>query len=172
MEKRITINESFSGPGFTVKAEPIEHVFDDDKLGEGPAKALAKLVSEQIKAITETASGATIAARERGRRALARGAGWAVERYRGRAPTGSRRLFNDSGTFADLVAQLAAGVWQVVTAGNRLDQPRFGDAADFADMMRRLRELVPALRAPLEQPEVRKAVETEVAAMIKVGRAR
>ena len=170
--RKIVINEGFSGPGISVKAEPIEHTFDDDKLGEGPAKALAKLVSEQIKAITKTASDATIAARERGRRALARGAGWAVRRYGGRPPTGSQRMFNDSGAFAELVAQLASGVWQVITSPNRLDQPRFGDPADFADMMRRLRELVPALRAPLEQPEVRKAVENATSGMIKVGRSR
>lgn len=173
---KITINEPFKTGGqrtsVTVTSEPIEHTFDEEKLGEGPARAIAKLISDQIKAITEQASAATIAAREKARRALARGEAWAVERYGARPPTGSQRLFNDSGTLAELVARAASGVWEVVTSGNRLDQQKFGRADDFAYMLRRLRELVPALREPLEQPEVRRAIERTIGDVIRVGRAR
>lgn len=167
MSTKITINESFEARGeytsVSCKAEPIEHTFDAAKLGEGPARAIAKTISDGIKAITASASSATVKRRASARAALARGATWAVERYSGGAPgaASSSRLFNDSGALAHITATLGAGAdWAIATVSNRLDPSTLdGGAAALAELLERLVELVPALRDPLSVASVQDAIE-------------
>lgn len=171
----ITINESFEAKGahssVTVKAEPIEHTFDEDALGKGPAQAIAQAIRDGIKAITQQASAATIVKRREAAKALARGAAWAVERYRGRPPTGSTALFNDSGRLADIVVSLVSGEWMIATQPDRLNPQKLDEGATGVQrMIERLRELVPALRDPLADGRVRRAIEDAARSIIRVRR--
>lgn len=172
---RITINESFEARGthssVTVRAEPVEHVFDEDELGRGPSHAIAKAIREGIRAITQQASASTIARRQAAVKALARGASWAVERYRGQPPTGSTRLFNDSGRLADLVVALVSGEWRIAAPAARLDPTQVdGGSMTVEHMLERLRELVPVLRDPLGDRSVREAIAATARDIIRVRR--
>lgn len=170
---KITLNKSFeiraANASVTVTSEPIEHVFDPASLGKGPATTIAELIAEQLAGITELAKDSTIRKREIARRALARGPAWAVERYRTRSPSGSRRLFVDSGRLGELALKLVGDAWHVLAPSDRLDGETFkGD--ELERMIERLRALVPALRAPLEQPEVRAAIAATIPEIIRVRR--
>lgn len=150
-----------------VKAEPLVHEFSEEKLGEGPATAIAQAIRDQIKAIGQIAKPATLLARQVGKRALERGARWATERYAGgrtgaKPPSGAVRLFNDSGRLADSVVARQNPKernWTVNVAANRLDPSTFKSQADLVAMYERLRELVPALKDPLSVDTVVRAIE-------------
>lgn len=169
--RTITINEPFAGPGVTCKSEPITHTFDEAALGEGPARAIARVITEQLRGLAQLAKRQTIERRARAKAAIGKAVRTTVERYGDMAPTGSQRLFNDSGRLAELLVKLAGDAWQVVTSSSRLEASTFG-AAELEAMMVRLRQMIPALRAPLEQREVRDAIEKTPAMIIRVGRAR
>lgn len=150
----------------TVQSEPILHEFSEEQLGKGPAEAIAEAIRTGIKNIVEVATPATLAARERGKRALERSAAWAKRRYSGgrtgqKAPSGSVRLFNDSGRLADgVVAQQNTQEknWTINVTANRLDPSTFKSREEFVGMVDRLRALVPALRDPLSVPAVKEAI--------------
>lgn len=174
MPRTITINESFEAVGehssVSSVAEPITHTFDEQKLGEGPARAIARAVADGIKGIAETAAPATIARRKAARAGLAKGDPLAVERYGGKPPTGSVRLFNDSGRLLELAVQFAGGDWQIAT-GRELGGNTF-DAGEAATMIERLRRLVPALADPLGPSPVSAAIAETPSQIIEVGTAR
>lgn len=174
MIKRVTINEPFVAQAkhtsVTCTTDRIEHTFDDRELGEGPARALARVIADGIREIAVAADRATIERRARARAGVARGVRSDVERYGTKPPApGATRLFNASGRLAELAVRFASSAWEIVAPGDRLDGETFG-ASDFQRMVTRLRELVPALRAPLEQREVRAAISKTLADIVKVVR--
>lgn len=168
MAKRV-LNESITYQGsnvrMTIKAEPITFELDPIVVGEEPAHAMRDAIADGIRAITASASTATQVYRDKARKAVARGAAWATERYEGRAaPTGSR-LFNASGELANGVQLQRTAQGYEVTAPH-LD-PHGGDAAS---MVERLRSLVAALRDPFSDPRVMAAVEKALAKVATVTR--
>jgi len=143
--KRVVLNEPFQVPGelasVTVQSERIEHTFDEQALGEGPAEAIRDAIARQIRAVTAAASPATVAKRQ----------------------SGSTRLLNDTGR---LVRELAAtpaadGSWNIVAP------PGLRDPSTYGATLEKLRELVLAARDPTTAPEVRAAVEKTVPQMIR-----
>ncbi len=161
---KLTIDETHTTRGkhasVEVQADALEHDFDEVELGRAPAHAIADAIATGIRGIRERANPATIRKREQARAALARGEAWAVERYAGRQPGQSDKLFNDSGALADLRVVEQRGEWAVTTPPNRdLVAPRGFDGGEFAAMLRRLRELVPAIEDPTGDPKVRAAIE-------------
>lgn len=168
----------------TIVSEPILHVFDDQRLGKGPAEAIAEVIRERIRAITQVAKPSTIAYRQRAKEALARGASWAIDRYtRGRlqgdfTPGKSNRLFNDSG-------RLAAGIhvqenvteksWTVNVPANRFDPSTFvGGESAMADMVARLQALVPELGNPqalIGHAKVQDAITESIGDLLKKAEA-
>lgn len=170
---KLTIDETHTTNGrhasVEVKADPLEHELDEVELGRGPAHAIRDAIAAGIKGIREKASAATIRKREQARAALARGEAWAVERYAGRQPGQSDRLFNDSGALADLRVVEQGKEWVIATPPNRdTTAPRGFDGGAFAAMMRRLVELVPALRDPTGDPRVRAAIEEAARRVVRV----
>lgn len=151
----------------TIDSQPILHDLNEEKLGEGPARAIAAAIRAGIKNITELAKGATLEKRKRAKEELARGVRSALQRYSGgrtgtKEPSGSVRLFNDSGRLADgleVRQNTAEGNWTINVPANRLDPSTFKNRGDFVAMLTRLRELVPALRDPTSIPEVKRAIE-------------
>lgn len=149
-----------------VKSEPILHELNEEQLGKGPAEAIAEAIRNGIKSITEFAKPTTLRQRDAAKRALERGAAWAKRRYAGgrtgqKAPSGSVRLFNDSGRLADgVVAQqnVSEGAWTINVTANRLDPSTFKSREDFVSMVDRLRSMVPAMRDPTAVPAVREAI--------------
>lgn len=164
--QRTTSSGTKSRYTITVDAEPILHEFSEEQLGKGPAEAIAEAIRTGIKNITEIAAPMTRRAREVGKRAVERGAPWAVRRFSGgrtgtKAPSGSVRLFNDSGRLADgVVAQQNTQEknWTINVPANRLDPSTFKSREQFVAMVDRLRALVPALTNPLGVPAVREAI--------------
>lgn len=152
MSRRITINEGFkhqsSHTSIEQTGDPIVHTFDERELGEGPARALSKAIAEGIRAISATATKATLA-----RRGRAHGGTLATH-----AP-GSPRLFNSTGRLAGLAVRYASGAWEVVAPADRLQK---WTAANAARAFERLRALVPALGKPLEHRAVVEAIEESV----------
>ena len=175
----IVINEGFqerrrtTGAGtksrytLTVTAEPIIHDFSEEKLGQGPAEAIRDAIIKQIKAIGEVANLATIKRRKQATDALARGVSSAVKRYSGgrtgtKAPSGSVRLFNDSGRLADGIfvrQNTEEKNWTINVPANRLDPSTFKNQGDFVSMVNRLRSYVPVLANPFSDRDVAKAIE-------------
>jgi hypothetical protein len=158
VQRDITINEPFEArtahTSVTVTSEPLKHTFDERALGEGPAKAIARVLAEQIRKIGATATKATL--ERRGRRHHS-------------APAthqpGPARMFNATGKLAELVLRYAGDAWEVVTSSDRLGSE--WSPANLARMMTRLRELVPALRDPLSHPDVRAAIEKTIGLIIR-----
>lgn len=172
---KLTIDETHTTRGrhasVEIKADPLEHDFDEVELGRGPAQAIRDAIATGIRGIRERAKPATIRKREQARAALARGEAWAVERYRGRQPGQSDRLFNDSGALADLAVRQGRDGWEVTTPSHRpLLAPRDFDSGAFAAMMRRLRELVPAIEDPTGDPKVREAIEASAGRVVRKRR--
>lgn len=169
---KLTLDETHATKGrhasVEVKAEPLEHDFDEVELGRGPAQAIREAISTGIKAIRQRASAATIRKREQARAALARGEAWAVKRYAGRQPGQSDRLFNDSGALADLRVIEQRGEFSIVTPPNRdTTAPRGFDGGAFAAMLRRLVELVPAIADPTGDPKVKEAIEKSAERVVR-----
>lgn len=90
-----------------------------------------------------------------------------IARYSGgrtgaKFPTGSVRLFNDSGRLAEgiLVQQNTVEKnWTINVTANRLDPSTFGSQSAFLAMVARLRALVPVLANPLTDRDVVTAIE-------------
>lgn len=147
----VRINESFAAKAehssVTVQAETLEVELDESKLGRGPARALRDAVAAGIKGITELANKATIAARRR----------------HGSAST---RLFNDSGHLANAIElrEDRDHTFEIAAPADRFASSRF---PEIAELIAKLRELVPALRGPLDVASVRAAIEQSVRDMIK-----
>jgi len=166
--RRTTSTGTKSRYTITVTAEPIIHNFSAEKLGEGPAIAIRDVIVKQIKAITEVANLATIKRRQSAAKAIQ--AGKTDKRYSGgrmgaMAPSGSVRLFNDSGRLADgiFVRQNPQEKnWTINVPANRLDPSTFKSQAAFVGMVNRLRELVPALVNPFGDKDVIHAIEVGI----------
>ena len=166
--RRTTSSGTKSRYTLTVTAEPIIHNFSAEKLGEGPALAIREAIVKQIKAITEVANLATIKRRQSAAKAIQ--AGKNDKRYSGgrmgaMPPSGSVRLFNDSGRLADgiFVRQNPAEKnWTINVAANRLDPSTFKSHGAFVGMVNRLRQLVPALVNPFGDKDVVHAIEAGI----------
>jgi len=162
--RRTTSSGTKSRYTITVTAEPIIHNFSAEKLGEGPAIAIREAIVKQIKAITEVANLATIKRRQNAAKAIQ--AGKTDKRYSGGRmgaipPSGSVRLFNDSGRLADgiFVRQNPQEKnWTINVPANRLDPSTFKSQGAFVGMVNRLRELVPALVNPFGDKDVAQAI--------------
>lgn len=147
---KITINKSYSTRGknvsINVKAQPIEHHFDDREAARTPAKAIAKMVEERIRHLNKRAAPKTIAKRRR----------------KGRTGT---KLFNDTGKLADgITMDENAGVFETRAPEGRLspDQPF---------ILERLLQLINIdPESIMRDPKVRAAVEETVREMIEVKR--
>jgi hypothetical protein len=120
----------------------------------GIAEAIRDAIAADIKAITQTIAPATHAFRAKARKALERGAPWAVKRYGTRAPSTSDTMFNDSGALAAglKVERTASGF--AVVASHELAARHGG--------MDRLAELVPVIRDPFSDSRVRSAVDAAI----------
>ncbi len=155
---------------FTIVSEPIFMNFDDIALGAGPAAAIRDLISAGIKGISQVASAATILRRKYAAAAFARGQPGTVRRYSGgrtgaTPPGESDRLYNDSGRLANGVfvrQNPSEGSWTVNVPANRLDPSTFKTQGLFVSMVDRLRDLVPAIRNPMEDPKVIEAISVAV----------
>lgn len=166
--RRTTSTGTKSRYTITVTAEPIIHNFSEEKLGEGPAEAIKAAIVKQIKGITEVANLSTIKRRQSAARSIQ--AGKTDARYSGgrigaMPPSGSVRLFNDSGRLADgiFVRQNPQEKnWTINVPANRLDPSTFKSFASFTSMVNRLRELVPALVNPFGDRDVIKAIEAGI----------
>lgn len=176
MKDTVKLNETREVRGrncsIETKDDGLEHTFDEAELAAGPAAAIRTAISDGIKAIREQASPATIARRKRAREALARGEAWAVERYAGRRPGATDRLFNDSGTLADglKVVPQADGSMAITAPPNRGDNPTDFTGSEMSQMAQKLVELVPALKDPTADPKVRAAIEASAAKVVTVRR--
>lgn len=156
----------------TFTGEPILHDFAADKLGKGPAEAIAELIRKQIRDVKAKASEATQLKRKYAAAALARGASWATKRYSGGRTTngapgsvgGGDALFNDSGRLANSVTVMQNPKEEGFTinvAANRLRPDTFQGGA-YERMINLLRQHVPALRGGVEvlqDPTVRAAID-------------
>jgi hypothetical protein len=122
-----------------------DHHMSEVTLGEGPAHAIAAAIARGIRSITEAASPAT------------------QRRRRGEGRAGPH-LFNDTGRLAAGIDAVASGdEWRVAPPPDRLT----GDPSTVGRLVERLRELVPALRQPLDEPAVRRAIEQTLTSMIR-----
>ena len=187
VSKRIRTTSRGTSARFTVSitAKPITLVFDPKAMGQGPAEAIAEVIKQKIQDISQPASPATQAARQRAKDAFRRGEPWAQKRYGGlyippaagtvslgkrsnRLPPmepGARQFFwNDSGRFvAGLIARPSKNnEWVVNVPANRFDPVTFrgGEEALLAAIAR-LQQLVPELgdaRALLKHPDVQAAM--------------
>lgn len=144
---------------FEIKAEPIVHTFDDQALGRGPAEALKGIISEQIKAISASATTKTLQNRtysqlhfpsQLSKSDKKRYTGGRIGALEPNQPGG--KLFNDSGRLADGLAvgknRQAAGErdWVVNVPANRFTD-RSGHPPTV-HLAKRLASLVPALGRP------------------------
>lgn len=129
-----------------ITTEPVFINLDAAQLAGQMAQMVALHLRERVKAITATASTATLKAREVAQKAYAAGKPWALKRYAGgktgaRTPNQSDKLFNDSGRFAESIVARGDknGNFRVNVAANRLS----GDASTVSRIWTRLVELVP-----------------------------
>jgi hypothetical protein len=159
----ITINQSrtINAGRVTVEVlgDPIEHNLDELELGAGVAAALAAAIAAGIKGISQAVSPATLVYREKARRAVERGAAWALERYAGGGTPGSgSTLFNDSEELAAGVAVRAASDgYEITVPSDRLGADLPGSAP--GSVIGRLVAAVQALRDPFSVSTVRSAIE-------------
>lgn len=141
------------------------------------ARNLAGGQAEEYKAMAKTAFGKKEIAAGRGHLLGSNGQN-DLKRYSGgrigfMPPSGSVRLFNDSGRLADglyVMQNVKEKNWTINVPANRLDPTTFGDMAAFVRMVDRLRELVPALTKPQDVPAVRVAIQQSVGVMIQKAR--
>lgn len=164
-----------------VKSEKLIVNMNAKALGKGPALAIVEYLRQQVLAINERAAPATLLARAVAKRALARGAPWAMKRYAGGrtgelVPDQTDRLFNDSERFAQTISANAKGdSWTINVAANRLSPETLdgkagrGGIAALGAVWDRLKALVPAFNNPLEAWEtllVRNAIKESQRMMI------
>lgn len=179
LDESILLNESYtldkrSRNGVTrysisVDAEPLLLSLSREKIGKPVADAIRDAIRAGIRAISAPAATATNERRTRARKAMAEGKAWALKRYAGgrsgsSSPGQSTNLYNDSGRFAaGLVVQqnTTEGTFTINVPANRLDPSTFTPLR-FTEMVRRLGELVPALRNPFEVPAVQESIEAVV----------
>lgn len=169
-----------------ISAEPLIQNFAALELGKAPSAALAKLVKDQIQAVSETAAPMTIKAREEALAVMngtsdtepsAEMRSWVKARYAGGKigtvpPQGGDQLFNDSGRLAMITLQpnrayTNDAVWEVNVPKNRLDPSTWsGDMASFLAMVKRLQKAVPVLgndrAAIMENKEFVRAIADSV----------
>jgi hypothetical protein len=157
----------------SIEAQPMLHVFDAKMLGAGPALAIAEYLSKEVKAIGVDAALSTQLKRKYAPAALERGTRWAQERYSGGRtgtvpPTGSSKLFNDSGRFAGgiVASPTRDNQWVINVPANRLDPRTFKDGeAGLVRMFAQLRQYVPAFGDPgqlLNVHDVQRAIGDSV----------
>lgn len=158
-----------------MRADPILHDFNQEKLGQGPAVAIRDLLSRKMKEIGVKASDATNLRRANAVPGLAAGVPAYVARYSGgkigtKPPAQSDRLFNDSGRFADGMAvrfNPTDNNFTINVPANRLDPRTFGGGeAALVRMWERLVALVPEFKGGadvLKHPEIREAIGEAVA---------
>lgn len=179
LDESILLNESYtldkrSRNGVTrysisVDAEPLLLSLSREKIGKPVADAIRDAIQAGIRAISAPAGTATNERRTRARKAMVEGKAWALKRYAGgrsgsSSPGQSTNLYNDSGRFAaGLVVQqnTTEGTFTINVPANRLDPSTFTPLR-FTEMVRRLGELVPALRNPFEVPAVQESIEAVV----------
>jgi hypothetical protein len=179
LDESILLNESYtldkrSRNGVTrysisVDAEPLLLSLSREKIGKPVADAIRDAIRAGIRAIGTPAKPATVKRRTRAVAAITNGKAWALKRYAGgrtgaSAPGKSANLYNDSGRFADgLVVQqnTTEGTFTINVTANRLDPSTFTPLR-FTEMVRRLGELVPALRNPFDVPAVQESIEAVV----------
>jgi hypothetical protein len=164
----------------TMTADPILHDFAQAKLSRTVPDALAALLRRQIEAITAPAAPSTIKSREYAANAFERGESWARKKYGGGrigdmkpngAPTGTGKLFNDSGRFAKSVVamqNIEEGTFTINVAANRL-RPESFPAGAYDRMIERLRQLAPAWKGginALQDPALVDAIKTAQAEWI------
>lgn len=167
--QRTTSNGTKTRYTLTVKAEPVMFNLSAVALGAGPAEAIRNAIVNGIKAIGVMASPATLLKRKYAESAFNRGAKWANKRYTGgktgaTVPAQSDRLFNDSGRLANgIFVRQNTGEkgWTINVPANRLDPSTFKMDA-FIRMVDRLRELVPVIRNPFQDPAVVNAITSSV----------
>ena len=179
LDESILLNESYtldrrSRNGVTrysisVDAEPLLLSLSREKIGKPVADAIRDAIQAGIRAISAQAKPETIKRRERAKVAMANGKAWALKRYAGgrtgaSTPGQANDLYNDSGRFAaGLVVQqnTTEGTFAINVPANRLDPSTFTPLR-FTEMVRRLGELVPALRNPFDVPAVQESIREVV----------
>jgi len=132
------------------RGDAITHTFDEHLLGEGPARAIAAAIADGIRQIRELAAPPTL-------------------RRRRAAGIAATALFNATGRLAAGVAAIARGQeWVISPPADRLGADLHEPGARER-MIDRLIELVPALRAPIEDRRVREAIARTLGLLIRVG---
>lgn len=135
----------------SIEATPMVHTFDAKSLGRAPAQAIVDHLRTRVQSIGAEAAPSTVLKRKYATDALTRGAAWATRRYSGgrtgtKAPTGSTKLFNDSGRFAEglTASPTRDNQWVINVTANRFDPSTFPEGeAGVMRLFVRLRELVP-----------------------------
>lgn len=185
-----------------VHSEPLIHDFDETQLGAGPAAAIRDAISKAIKDIGEFAKPSTQRKREQAAAALngfeppkkgtkrkkrtrrfrgqtiTSSKSWYETRYAGgrtgfKPPNQTKRLFNDSGRFADGLSvrqNVQDKTFTTNVPANRLNPNiAFGAPERFGQMLDQLRSLVPILqdgRKLLASKEVRDAIDQSIKDLI------
>lgn len=160
-----------AGPAAAIQAAIIKQIQNITEVAK-PATILRRQSARQLLATGVAADNKAAAKTKTAKTWIAQGFKGAigeghatVARYTGGRlgelpPTGSVRLFNDSGRLAKsiLVRQNTQEEnWTINVAANRLDESTFTPAA-FMRMLQRLRAHVPVLANPLDNEDVQKAI--------------
>lgn len=148
--------------GMTVRAQPLTVELDPMVLAAGAAAALRDAIAAGIRNITQTVAPATMVYREKARKAFARGARWALDRYDS-APGIGDAMFNDSGELASDV-ELAAG-----DGSYQISVPGRLQAEGGGDLTEQLADLVPVLQDPFSDAGVADAADEAANMMVTVG---
>jgi hypothetical protein len=156
-----------------IESKPLLFHFDDNRLGAGPALAIAKAITRGIRSIAEQVSATTSARRERSRQNPNTKS--YQRRYSGgrtglKPPGTGDQWGVDSGRLADGIhvrQNPTQATYTVNVPENRLNQSLFG--AGFEAFLQKLYDLVPQLRPEvlLEDPEVRAAIEQAIDAVVQ-----
>lgn len=161
----------------SISSEPVLVNTNPKALCRGIADATEQILKDRIDAIQETASPATIKARQSALKGVMQGAPWAMRRYGGgrmgtRAPGRSDRLFNDSGRFLESIKVGATkDGWVINVAANRLDPSTLnGGEAALLRIVERLKEFVPEwgdAKRLMENLQFRRALDASVSNALK-----
>jgi hypothetical protein len=146
----------------SVRAQPLNVELDPMVLAAGGAAALRDAIAAGIRNIAQTVAPATMVYREKARKAFARGARWALDRYDSPPGIGDT-MFNDSGELANDV-ELAAG-----DDSYEISVPGRLQAEGGGDLTEQLAELVPVLDDPFSDTGVADAADEAANAMVTVG---